>query len=215
MLNIISQGTNYLNYEGSSYFGVIMQVNITTMTVLAIIYRSVSTSLPATTTIKMVEIWLLSSLIYPFLIIVINICIHKVEIQKQKQTMPARSARSSISIRSARSTRVVFGLQKRSIRPANIERLNSPSPNRNVEQEPESEYRGVAESVFCLKYNTKLQNLKLFSRYILPFLYVIYMVTYFCIGKGLQTIWSQLCDRERLVIVYNNCCAKGPYYITL
>ena len=87
LLSIISQATNYLNYEGSNYFGVIMQVNITTMTVLAIIYRSVSTALPPTTTIKMIEVWLLSSLIYPFLVIVINIGIHKLGTEEEKSTI--------------------------------------------------------------------------------------------------------------------------------
>ena len=71
LLTIISQATNYLNSVEEGYFGIIMKVNLTTMTVLAIIYRSVSTSLPVTMTIKMVEIWLLSSLIYPFLVILI------------------------------------------------------------------------------------------------------------------------------------------------
>ena len=160
LLNIISQATNYLNYEGSSYFGVIMQVNITTMTVLAIIYRSVSTALPPTTTIKMIEVWLLSSLIYPFLIIVINIGIHKLGAQEEKPT-----------------TSTVSPL-RRTNKP-NIEPVDITFP---MEGETASRPCGVVKIISCLKHNTRSHNLKIISYYILPFLYVIYAATYFCIA---------------------------------
>ena len=45
------------------------------MMVLASIYLSVSTSLPTTAVIKPVEVWLLFSLLYPVLVIGINILI--------------------------------------------------------------------------------------------------------------------------------------------
>ena len=47
------------------------------MMVLASIYLAVSTSLPTTAMIKPVEIWLLFSLVYPVLVIVINILIQR------------------------------------------------------------------------------------------------------------------------------------------
>ena len=60
---------------GDSKYDLILTVNITIMMVLASIYLSVSTSLPSTPRMKPVEMWLLMNLIYPFLVILINIII--------------------------------------------------------------------------------------------------------------------------------------------
>ena len=43
------------------------------MMVLASVYLSVSASLPSTSVIKPVEIWLLFNLAYPFLVILVNV----------------------------------------------------------------------------------------------------------------------------------------------
>ena len=70
LMNIINQATNYVrddNYE------LILTINITSMMVLASIYLSVSSSLPITASIKPVEVWLLFNLVYPFMVIMINI----------------------------------------------------------------------------------------------------------------------------------------------
>ena len=56
-----------------SKFDLIMTVNITCMMVLASVYLSVSVSLPSTSDIKPVEIWLLFNLAYPFLVIFVNV----------------------------------------------------------------------------------------------------------------------------------------------
>ena len=53
----------------------VITVNVTCMMVLTSVYLSVSTSLPSTSNIKPVEIWLLASLAYPFIIILLNVCI--------------------------------------------------------------------------------------------------------------------------------------------
>ena len=73
LMNILNQATNYLS--GDSKYDLVITVNITSMMVLASIYLSVSTSLPSTPNIKPVEIWLLFNLVYPFLVILINICL--------------------------------------------------------------------------------------------------------------------------------------------
>ena len=67
VINIINQATNY--FEGTIFSGDIVKVNLTSMMVLSAIYVSVSSSLPSTAAIKNVEIWLLFSFIYPFLIV--------------------------------------------------------------------------------------------------------------------------------------------------
>ena len=81
LMNIINQATNY--FVGDEFFGDVIAVNITSMMVLASIYIAVSASLPATSSIKYVEIWLLFSLIYPFLVILINTFIH---VERNKAT---------------------------------------------------------------------------------------------------------------------------------
>ena len=53
----------------------------TCMMVLTSVYLSVSTSLPSTSNIKPVEVWLLFNLAYPFLVILVNVVI-QVEILK-------------------------------------------------------------------------------------------------------------------------------------
>ena len=71
LMNIINQLTNYI--RGDSKYDLIVTVNITSMMVLASIYLSVSSSLPSSSTIKPVEVWLLFNLAYPFLVILVNI----------------------------------------------------------------------------------------------------------------------------------------------
>ena len=51
------------------------------MMVLTSVYLSVSTSLPSTSNIKPVEVWLLFNLAYPFLVILVNVVI-QVELLK-------------------------------------------------------------------------------------------------------------------------------------
>ena len=82
LMNIINQATNYL--ENSQYLEAIISLNITSLMVLSALYISVSTTLPATASIKHIDIWLLSSLIFPFLIVLINISIYLVSEGKKK-----------------------------------------------------------------------------------------------------------------------------------
>ena len=81
-LSYVNQATNY--FKGEEIFGDIITVNLTCMMVLSALYISVSKSLPTTPSIKYVEIWLLFSLIYPFLIVIIQTWIQK---SKPKQSL--------------------------------------------------------------------------------------------------------------------------------
>ena len=71
LMNIVNQATNYIS--GEDKFSLIYTINITCMMVLASVYLSVSASLPTTSDIKPVEIWLLFNLAYPFLVILVNV----------------------------------------------------------------------------------------------------------------------------------------------
>ena len=68
ILNIIGHITNYFK---PFYFESAIAVNITVMLVLVSMYIAVVASLPVTSYIKMIEIWLLFNLIIPF----IDVCI--------------------------------------------------------------------------------------------------------------------------------------------
>ena len=71
LMNIINQASNYISSEDK--YSMIYTINITCMMVLASVYLSVSASLPTTLRMKPVEIWLLSNLSYPVLVILVNV----------------------------------------------------------------------------------------------------------------------------------------------
>ena len=71
LMNMINQATNYIS--GEDKYSMIYTINITCMMVLASVYLSVSASLPTTSDIKPVEVWLIFNLAYPFLTILVNV----------------------------------------------------------------------------------------------------------------------------------------------
>ena len=73
LMNLINQATNYISSPNK--YELVITVNITCMMVLASIYLFVSSSLPSTSDLKPVEWYLLFSLLYPFLVISVNILI--------------------------------------------------------------------------------------------------------------------------------------------
>lgn len=80
LMNFVNQALNYI--EGDTKYDLIIAVNITCMMVLTSVYLSESTSLPSTSNIKPVEIWLLFNLSFPFLVILVNVVI---QVRKQNQ----------------------------------------------------------------------------------------------------------------------------------
>ena len=75
LLNVIGHSTNYFK---SFFFEAVVSVNLTAMLVLVTMFMSVSNQLPNTSYIKMVDIWLLFSLILPF----IEVLIHTYKVPK-------------------------------------------------------------------------------------------------------------------------------------
>ena len=72
-MNLINQATNYIT--GEDKYSMIYTINITCMMVLASVYLSVSASLPTTSDIKPIEIWLQFLRIYVFTIIKESFCV--------------------------------------------------------------------------------------------------------------------------------------------
>ena len=71
LMNMINQATCYITTEDK--YSLIITVNITCMMVLASVYLSVSASLPTTSDIKPVELWLLVNLAFPGLLILLQV----------------------------------------------------------------------------------------------------------------------------------------------
>ena len=69
LMMFISQCTNYFK---AYFFEAIVSVNLTVMLVLATMFLSVSQSLPKTSYIKMVDVWLLFNLFLPFCLVVLH-----------------------------------------------------------------------------------------------------------------------------------------------
>ena len=70
IINIINQATNYL--DNQNYLEAIITVNITSLMVLSALFISVSSSLPATSVIKNIDVWLLFNLFKPFVDIIMQ-----------------------------------------------------------------------------------------------------------------------------------------------
>ena len=71
LMNMINQATCYITTEDK--YSLIITVNITCMMVLASVYLSVSASLPTTSDIKPVELWLLVNLAFPGVVILLQV----------------------------------------------------------------------------------------------------------------------------------------------
>ena len=102
-MNIINQATNY--FKGDDVFEGIVMVNLTCMMVLSALYISVSNNLPSTSSIKMVEVWLLFSFLYPFVIILLQTWAQRIKYSNNGMDTKSR-------IRIDLKCRVVFILAK-------------------------------------------------------------------------------------------------------
>ena len=81
IINIINTATNF--WDGPEMFEAVVTVNLTCLMVLSALYISVSDSLPVNSSnIKMIDIWLLSNLLYPFLIVILHTYIHLLRSRK-------------------------------------------------------------------------------------------------------------------------------------
>ena len=71
LMNVMNQAMVYI--QSDNKLDLIVSVNITCMMVLASMYLSVASSLPSTTNIKPIEIWLLFNMMYPVFVILSNV----------------------------------------------------------------------------------------------------------------------------------------------
>ena len=69
LLNVIGHSTNFFK---SFFFEAVVTVNLTVLLVLVTMFISVSNSLPKTSYVKMVDIWLIFNLVLPFVEVLIH-----------------------------------------------------------------------------------------------------------------------------------------------
>lgn len=81
LLNIIGHSTNYFK---PFFFEAVVTVNLTVMLVLTTMFVGVSQSLPKTSSIKMVDYWLVFNLLIPF----VEVLIHTYEVKELQCLMP-------------------------------------------------------------------------------------------------------------------------------
>ena len=165
MMTIINQSMNYLNHqedEGSiGDFGNIIKVNISCMIVLSMIYNSVSTSLVPTPHIKMVEIWLISSLAYSFVCIIVNIRLRLIEKGMTRQN----------------GTNIKF----KTITVNRIKDLKNIGSDIRIPCEEEESFFSRQKEKTCLKF---------LSFYLLPSVYVLFVILYFTLVQQFYRDWT-------------------------
>ena len=69
LLNVIGHSTNFFK---SFFFEAVVTVNLTVLLVLVTMFISVSNSLPTTSYVKMVDLWLIFTLLLPFVEVLIH-----------------------------------------------------------------------------------------------------------------------------------------------
>ena len=74
VLTIINQLSNY--FIGPEMFEAVIAINSTVLMTLASMFISTLSSLPNTVYIKYIDIWMLVTFVYPFIIILIHTCVH-------------------------------------------------------------------------------------------------------------------------------------------
>ena len=84
ILTIINQLTNY--YIGQDMFEGIIMINATILMTLTSIFISVFNSLPKTTYIKLMDIWIIATFVYPFLIIITHSELHVLYRRQKKRS---------------------------------------------------------------------------------------------------------------------------------
>ena len=85
----VSFGTNYY---GVDHFDAIVAVNLTAMLVMATLYQTVNDDLPTTSSLKMIDLWMLFALLVPFLEVILHTAMawirQRFELENTKEELP-------------------------------------------------------------------------------------------------------------------------------
>ena len=98
VLMIIAGFTLFIDF---SHFEVSIMIALTSMLVTYTLYQSISTHLPPTSYMKMIDIWLFGGLIFPFFIIAILVIMDFLVIREKNQAnMEGKVLKSTMFMRS-------------------------------------------------------------------------------------------------------------------
>ena len=79
------------NYYGVDHFDAVVAVNLTAMLVMATLYQTVNNDLPATSSLKMIDIWMLFALAIPFMEVILHTAMawirQRYEFEKTKEVV--------------------------------------------------------------------------------------------------------------------------------
>ena len=85
----VSFGTNYY---GVDHFDAIVAVNLTAMLVMATLYQTVNDDLPTTSSLKMIDLWMLFALAVPFMEVILHTAMawirQRYELENTKEELP-------------------------------------------------------------------------------------------------------------------------------
>ena len=103
----------YTLFIDFSHFEVTIMIALTSMLVLYTLYQSISQHLPHTSYMKMIDIWLLGGLIFPFIIITILVIMDLLVTNEKNQvidmTKEGKMLKSTIFIRSMQVMLITIG----------------------------------------------------------------------------------------------------------
>ena len=164
MVTVINQAMNYMGINAGSEgrgggFEHTIEVNISCMVVLAMIYSSVSTSLVPTPNVKIIEMWLLSSLTYAFTCILLNIRLSLVENRVSHQTRRNSNDQSTAM--------------------ADIANSGSSATDEQISNHSGGVFSNPFNEASCLKFITV---------YVLPLMYAIFIIVYFTVINNFYNI---------------------------
>jgi len=182
LLNVIGHSTNFFK---SFFFEAVVTVNLTVLLVLVTMFISVSNSLPKTSYVKMVDIWLIFNLVLPFVEVLIHtykdylrddereINHHGTTLNvggddKEKgESSPVMPLNNWISDDEGDGNEAVKALK-----------LNMISRLENEQVDALREYYGKVKS----SHENRIAQLEYMSNFIIPFLAILFISFYWIIG---------------------------------
>ena len=82
LMNVVGHGANYFK---AFFFEAVVSVNLTVMLVLTTMFINVSNQLPKTSYIKMMDIWLISNLLLPFMEVLLHTYIDRLRNDEDRE----------------------------------------------------------------------------------------------------------------------------------
>ena len=163
LLCIVCFSTNHFK---PFFFEAIVTVNLTSLLVLTTLYISVSQSLPTTHYVKMIELWLLFTLLIPFVEVIVHTYIESL----REDTLKAVNRHGTVKI--------IRGGQKGKDGGNQVTQVQ---PQMEVTEAPERRLYGN----YVIKNQKQITVVTMLAKFGIPLFFTIFSVTYFVVGVSL------------------------------